>query len=75
MITVIIDCTTCPVRELHCGDCMVTALLELPGAELPLDPAERAAVTAFVAAGLVAPEEAGGLRARRQPWDGSRAVG
>ena len=34
MITVIIDCTACPVRELHCGDCMVTALLEPRTADL-----------------------------------------
>lgn len=75
VITVIIDCTTCPVRELHCGDCMVPALLEPPTADLPLDAAERSAVTLFVAAGLVAVEDAAGLRARREPWDGARAVG
>lgn len=75
VVTVIIDCTSCPVRELHCGDCMVTAFLEPPTAELPLDAAERAAVTLFVASGLVAPEEAVGLRARREPWAGARAVG
>ncbi|MCU1536684.1 MAG: hypothetical protein JWP82_1035 [Humibacillus sp.] len=22
----LVDCTTCPVRDVHCGDCMVTAL-------------------------------------------------
>jgi hypothetical protein len=75
VITVIIDCTACPVRELQCGDCMVTALLEPPTADLPLDPSERAAVTLFVASGLVAPEDATGLRARREPWEGVRAVG
>lgn len=75
VITVIIDCTACPVRELHCGDCMVTALLEPSTADLPLDASERAAVTLFVASGLVAPHEASDLRARREPWDGVRAVG
>ena len=75
VITVIIDCTACPVRDLHCGDCMVTALLEPPTADLPLDPGERAAVTLFVASGLVTPQEAAGLRARREPWGGVRAVG
>lgn len=75
VITVIIDCTSCPVRELHCGDCMVTALLEPPTSELPLDASERAAVTLFVASGLVTPQEAAGLHARREPWDGVRAVG
>ena len=75
MITVIIDCTSCPVRELHCGDCMVTALLAPATADLPLDAAERAAVTLFVASGLVTPQEATGLRARREPWVAARAVG
>lgn len=75
MVTVIIDCTSCPVRELSCGDCMVTALLEPPTADLPLDSEERAAVTLFVASGLVSPQEASGLRARREPWDGARRGG
>lgn len=26
----IVDCQTCPVRELHCADCVVTALTQLP---------------------------------------------
>ena len=56
----IIDCQSCPVRDLHCGDCMVTALLEPPTADLPLDAAERAAVTRFAASGLVAAEAAVG---------------
>jgi hypothetical protein len=75
VITVIIDCTTCPVRELHCGDCMVSALLDPPTADLPLDSAERSALTLFVASGLVAAEDAAELRARREPWARVRAVG
>lgn len=71
----IIDCTTCPVRDLHCDDCMVTTLLAPPSADLPLDDAERSAVTLFVASGLVAPGRVTGLTARREPWDGTRAVG
>ncbi len=71
----IIDCSSCPVRELHCDDCMVPALLALPTADLPLDAAERAAVTAFVSAGLVDRVEAASLRARQEPWVGARAVG
>lgn len=27
----LIDCETCAVRDLHCGDCVVTALLDLDG--------------------------------------------
>ncbi|HET7304276.1 MAG TPA: hypothetical protein VFJ12_06970 [Segeticoccus sp.] len=45
-----------------------------PRAELPLDANERAAVAAFVEAGLVAPQEAAGLRARREAWGAYRAV-
>ncbi len=26
----IVECQTCPVRELHCADCVVTALTQLP---------------------------------------------
>ena len=54
---------------------MVSALLEPPTADLPLDSAERSAVTLLVASGLVAAEDAVGLRARREPWAGVRAVG
>lgn len=71
----IIDCSTCPGRGRHCDGCMVTALVEPPVAALPLDAAERAAVTMFVGAGLVTPVEARRLRARREPEGGARAVG
>jgi hypothetical protein len=79
----IIDCHSCPVRDVHCDDCMVTALLAPPTAllapqraELGLDPAERAAVSRFVAAGLVSGQEAASVSARREPWAvQGRAVG
>jgi hypothetical protein len=67
VIAMIIDCHSCPVRDLHCDDCMVTALLTQDAA-LPLDPAERAAVTRLVASGLVSAERAGAATARREPW-------
>lgn len=69
------DCAGCPVRGRRCDDCVVPAFLALPtlrapgadhepGADgLPLLPEERATVSRLVAAGLVAPEEAAGLRA------------
>ena len=64
--TMTVECRTCPVRELHCGDCMVPVLLDLtaPSVRLDfaLDPEERAAVTRLVEAGLVAPETAGRAR-------------
>ena len=76
----VIDCETCPVREVRCDDCLVTALRGLPvialgAGELPLDTAERRAVDAFVGAGLVRSDRAAVLTARREPWSRSRAVG
>lgn len=72
----IIDCQSCPVRELHCADCMVSALLAPQETELPLDTAERAAVDRFVSAGLVAPAVGATALARREPWvTHARAVG
>ena len=43
--------------------------------ELPLDAAERRAVGFFVRAGLVDPQYAAGLTARRDASEGARAVG
>ena len=77
----LIDCQTCPVRDVHCADCMVTALADIPvGAPgamratrgLPLDRAERRAVSVLVTAGLVTPEAAHGARA--EPDDGLRPL-
>ena len=69
----VMDCDTCPVRGLRCDDCVVTALGHLPvvalsDGELLLDAAERRAVDRFVAAGLVSPEVADAVVARREPW-------
>lgn len=69
--TLSIACTTCPVRELRCAECMVTALLD-PGAvtglaDLPLDTDEQSAVRALLGAGLITRERAQGVRARRIP--------
>jgi hypothetical protein len=66
-----ITCASCPVREQHCADCMVTALLD-PGAvaglaDLPPDPDEQAALRALVGAGLLSREGARSARARRTP--------
>ncbi len=91
----LVDCQTCPVRDVHCADCMVTALTAIPlrqgvtapGADTrpdrprplddrrevdgvmtaPLDRAERRAVSAFVAAGLVSVSTANTARAEIEP--------
>jgi hypothetical protein len=78
-----VECRTCPVRELHCADCMVPVLLSLtePTArpETSLDAEERAVVTRLVRSGLVDAEEAGRARARLEPLElhdeSGRAVG
>ena len=90
----LVDCQTCPVRDVHCADCMVTALTVTPlrsGARtsgagrtdpvgrppgvasttVPLDRAERRAVSALLAAGLVTTATANAARAELDPavWD------
>ena len=85
--TMIVECRTCPVRELQCGDCMVPVLLDLTApslrVDLALDPDERAVVTRLVQAGLVDLETASRARASPEPAatraaggaEGGRAVG
>ncbi|HET7397445.1 MAG TPA: hypothetical protein VFJ94_02890 [Intrasporangium sp.] len=65
----LIDCQTCPVRDVHCADCMVTALSvgELLADTARLDPAEQRAVSVLVEAGLVSRREAAAARAVREP--------
>ena len=72
----LVDCQTCPVRDVHCADCMVTALTAIPmrpgeGAAhdvtAPLDRAERRAVSAFLSAGLVTTATANAARAQLDP--------
>ncbi|MDQ2756431.1 MAG: hypothetical protein M3Y71_07685 [Actinomycetota bacterium] len=85
----VIDCQTCPVRNVRCDDCIVTALGPAPARpllelgvravsseeDLPLDAAERRAVGIFVRAGLVSPEHAATVTSRRERHPGVRAVG
>lgn len=57
----LIDCGTCALADLACGDCVVSVLLGMPGQEPPAPavaevPAEHApALTALADAGLVPP--------------------
>jgi hypothetical protein len=72
-----VDCRTCPVREVHCSECIVPVLLELTtraGRPSVLDPDERAAVSALLAAGLVGPETAERARAMALPDAPTAAV-
>ena len=49
----IIDCDSCEVRGLACGDCVVSALLGGPPGEI--DDGEAAALEALADSGLVPP--------------------
>ena len=55
-----IDCDSCEVRGLACGDCVVTVLLGAPPEGVELDPAEQVARGVLAESGLVPP-----LRLRR----------
>jgi hypothetical protein len=49
----LIDCDTCRVRDLACGDCVVTVLLG--SARVDLDGEEQAAIAVLASSGLVPP--------------------
>jgi hypothetical protein len=51
----VIDCDSCSMRGLGCGDCMVTVLLGGPPFGVALDETERRAIDALAAAGLIPP--------------------
>ena len=68
-----IECQSCPVRDQHCADCMVTVLLEMPAPRMGIaafdltpDEHERRGLDVLVAAGLVSPAEAYAARAVRE---------
>ena len=48
----LIDCDDCAVRDLQCGDCVMTVLLGHPGV-YDVDPAEQLALQALADGGLV----------------------
>jgi hypothetical protein len=52
---VLIDCDSCTMRGLACGDCVVTVLLGAPPDGVELDAAEQAAISALAEHGLVPP--------------------
>ena len=48
-----IDCTTCPVRNIACDDCVVTLLLNIPSVDHQLDEVETAALDLLADSGFV----------------------
>lgn len=51
----LIDCDSCTVRGLACGDCVITVLLGVPPVGVELDAADQAAISALADQGLVPP--------------------
>ncbi|MCW2543435.1 MAG: hypothetical protein JWM40_987 [Frankiales bacterium] len=50
----LIDCDTCAVRDLHCGECVMTVLLQAGDrGVLEVDEAEERALEALADGGLV----------------------
>jgi hypothetical protein len=69
----LIDCSTCAVRDLACGDCVVTALL---GPHVDLTDREQQALGVLADSGLVAPLRLIPVRPeseRRRPSHGETA--
>jgi hypothetical protein len=54
-VVVLIDCDSCTVRGLACGDCVITVLLGVPPVGVELDAADQAAISALADQGLVPP--------------------
>jgi hypothetical protein len=50
---VLIDCDSCAVRDLQCGDCVVTVLLGGPAAAAQVGDGERRALDVLADSGLV----------------------
>jgi len=50
---VLIDCDGCAVRDLACGDCVVTVLLGAPPGAVEVDDSERRALDVLADSGLV----------------------
>ena len=49
----LIDCDGCVMRDLACGDCVVTVLLGAPPGVLDVDDGERQALDVLADSGLV----------------------
>ena len=49
----LIDCDDCAVRDLACGDCVVTVLLGAPAGRADVDEGERRALEVLADSGLV----------------------
>ena len=66
----IIDCGTCQVAGLACGDCVVTVLLGPPGATVQIPDDHQVALAVLTDSGLIPP-----LRLVPTPGASARFVG
>ena len=58
LLDMIINCDTCVMREIACGDCVVSVLLNIkpvPGKNAELTNKDKAAINLLATAGLVPP--------------------
>jgi hypothetical protein len=51
----LIECDRCVMRDIACPDCMVTALVSVPGPDGELDQAERRALRVLAEARMIPP--------------------
>lgn len=51
----IIECDTCVVRNISCGDCVITAILGSTAGEVEFDAVEQRAIGALAGVGLLPP--------------------
>jgi hypothetical protein len=74
----LIDCDGCAMRDLACGDCVVTVLLGGPAGVVDVDEQERQALDVLADSGLVPRLRLvplGPPRGRAEPPEAGRAVG
>lgn len=54
-VGMLIDCDTCAVRDLQCGDCVMTVMLAAPRRPVEINADEQAALSALADGGLLPP--------------------
>lgn len=54
-VSMLIDCDTCAVRDVSCGDCVMTVLLGPRSGSVELDSAEQRALGMLAGGGLLPP--------------------
>jgi hypothetical protein len=71
---VLIDCDGCAMRDLACGDCVVTVLLGAPPGAVEMDEGEARALDVLADSGLIPRLQLVPLGPPRDTGHGRRAV-